>query len=86
MYPILGLCEEAGEVAGKVAKIVRDRNNEWSAEDRMNVAKELGDCCWMIVNLAADLKIDMGEVLEINLKKLQDRAERGVLRGSGDER
>jgi NTP pyrophosphatase (non-canonical NTP hydrolase) len=86
MYPALGLCGEAGEVAEKIKKVLRDKNNEWSPEDRMDVAKELGDVMWYVSNLASDLKIDLGEVLEINLKKLQDRAERGVLRGSGDER
>ncbi len=81
MYPALGLSGEAGEVANKVKKIVRDKNL-----DREGIASELGDCLWYIAALCRDLNVDMSSIARENLKKLQERKRKGKLKGSGDQR
>lgn len=81
LYPALGLAAEAGEVANKVKKILRD--NKF---DREGIADEIGDCLWYIAALCRDLNVNMGEVAKNNLDKLQDRKKRGKLSGSGDKR
>jgi NTP pyrophosphatase (non-canonical NTP hydrolase) len=50
------------------------------------VAKELGDVLWYIANLAEDLGYDLAEIADMNLEKLADRANRNVIKGSGDNR
>ena len=81
IYPALGLAAEAGEVANKVKKILRDGNF-----DRHAIADEIGDCLWYIAALCRDLNVDMSEVAKNNLDKLQDRKKRGTLKGNGDKR
>ena len=81
LYPTLGLCGEAGEVAEKVKKQVRD--NTFS---RHETAKELGDVLWYLANLANDLGYSLTEIAENNIEKLESRKERGVIQGSGDNR
>ena len=81
IYPALGLATEAGEVANKVKKILRDGDF-----DRKAIADEIGDCLWYIAALCRDLNISMNDVAKTNLFKLQDRQKRGVISGSGDNR
>ena len=81
IYPALGLAAEAGEVANKVKKILRDGDF-----DRKAIADEIGDCLWYIAALCRDLNISMNDVAKTNLFKLQDRQKRGVISGSGDNR
>lgn len=81
IYPALGLAAEAGEVANKVKKILRD-----GKFDREAIADEIGDCLWYIAALCRDLNVDLSEVARNNLAKLKDRKERGTLRGNGDKR
>lgn len=81
IYPALGLAAEAGEVANKVKKILRD-----GKFDREAIADEVGDCLWYIAALCRDLNVDMVELARGNLRKLHDRKVRGVIQGSGDKR
>jgi len=81
IYPALGLAAEAGEVANKVKKILRDGNF-----DRDAIADEVGDCLWYIAALCRDLNVEMADIAQKNLEKLQDRKERGKIQGSGDKR
>jgi NTP pyrophosphatase (non-canonical NTP hydrolase) len=81
IYPTLGLCGEAGEVAEKVKKQVRDGNF-----NRHEVAKELGDVLWYLANLANDIGYSLSEVAVMNVDKLQSRKDRDVISGSGDNR
>lgn len=85
-YPALGLTEEAGEVAGKFAKAVRDEHGNISKERREAIKKELGDVCWFVAELCTLLNLSVEEVMEANIAKLSSRKERGVLSGSGDDR
>ena len=80
-YPALGMAGEAGEVANKVKKIIRD-----GKMDKAELAAEVGDCLWYIAALCRDLNLDMGELAKSNLEKLYGRKQRGTLQGSGDKR
>lgn len=86
VYPALGLVSEAGEVAGKVKKILRDEGGVVSDERRLQIAAELGDVLWYVAQLTTELGLDMGQLAEGNLEKLFSRQDRGVLGGSGDSR
>ena len=86
LYPTLGLCGEAGEVAEKVKKMVRDDGGELTAARRDALAGELGDVLWYVAQLATEADLDLGDVAQANLAKLRSRQERAVLQGSGDDR
>tara|TARA_R110002096_G_scaffold104581_1_gene230369 strand:- start:295 stop:606 length:312 start_codon:yes stop_codon:yes gene_type:complete len=81
LYPTLGLCGEAGEVAEKVKKQIRD-----GVFHRHEVAKELGDVLWYLANICNDIGYSLEEVADLNLEKLSSRKKRGALKGSGDNR
>lgn len=85
-YLAPGIAAEAGEVAGKWAKVVRDDNGELSEEKRKELLKEVGDTLWFAALICEVLHISLQEVAERNIYKLQDRKERGVIGGSGDDR
>lgn len=85
MYVGLGL-GEAGEVQGKIKKILRDNNGVIEDQHRIAIAKELGDVLWYVAMAAEEIGIPLEVIGTINLDKLADRRERGVLAGSGDER
>ena len=86
IYPTLGLANEAGEVAGKIKKIFRDRKGEITPEDRSSIKYELGDVLWYLSQVCTSLDIDLADVAESNLKKLFSRKARGALKGDGDKR
>jgi NTP pyrophosphatase (non-canonical NTP hydrolase) len=86
LYPTLGLCGEAGEVAEKIKKMVRDDAGVLSPERREALAKELGDVLWYVAQLATEAGLDLDAIATGNLDKLLSRRERDVLRGSGDDR
>jgi len=86
IYPTLGLVGEAGEVAEKMKKVIRDDGGIISEEKRIEIVKELGDVMWYIANLAKELNVDLEDVALANLEKLQSRKQRDQLHGSGDNR
>jgi NTP pyrophosphatase (non-canonical NTP hydrolase) len=79
-YPTLGLCGEAGEVAEKVKKYMRD------GKSLDGVGLELGDVLWYISALADDLGVTLEEVAQANVDKLKSRMERNKIKGDGDNR
>ena len=86
IYPTLGLAGEAGEVADKVKKVLRDSNGQFSDEKKKEIAYELGDCLWYCAALARDLGYTLDEIAYGNIHKLNSRKERNVISGSGDNR
>lgn len=86
VYVSLGLASEAGEVAGKVKKTIRDGDGVLTPEFRKAIISEVADCYWYLALLCTELGMTMGEVAEQNLAKLLDRQDRGVIQGSGDNR
>lgn len=86
MHWVLGLNGEAGEVAEKLKKIIRDKNGVISDADKQELAKELGDVLWYLAVFAHDLGVSFDEVAATNLQKLADRQQRNKLGGSGDNR
>ena len=86
IYPTLGLTGEAGEVADKVKKVIRDRGGVFDANTREAIKLELGDVLWYVAQLASELGYDLNEVADANLQKLSSRAARGRIGGSGDQR
>ena len=79
-YPTLGLCGEAGEVAEKVKKHMRD------GKSLIGLGLELGDVLWYISALADDLGVTLEEVAQANVDKLKSRMERNKIKGDGDYR
>lgn len=86
IYPALGMCGEAGEVANKVKKVIRDNAQDFTAEKKREIAKEIGDVLWCCAVLSHDLGFTLEEVAQMNIDKQQSRKERGKLGGSGDNR
>ncbi len=86
IYPTLGLANEAGEVAGKIKKIFRDKEGVISKEDREALKAELGDVLWYLAQVATELGLSLGEIAEHNIAKLLDRQARGKIHGDGDNR
>ena len=86
IYPTLGLTGEAGEVANKVKKIIRDGSD--SKDERLvsEIKSEIGDCLWYIAVLADDFNIKLSDIASTNLEKLEKRKEKGTIHGSGDNR
>ena len=86
VYPTLGLSGEAGEVAEKVKKMLRDDGGVMTGERLQALAGELGDVLWYVAQVATEAGLDLDEIAQANLDKLLSRQERGVLSGSGDSR
>ena len=86
IYPTLGLCGEAGEVADKVKKVLRDRQGNFSPEVIADLQLELGDVLWYVAQLATELGLELEQIAQTNIDKLASRAARNVIGGSGDRR
>lgn len=95
IYPALGMNGEAGEVADKVKKVLRD--SEVIVRDgsgaiilpdakREELAKEVGDVLWYVATMAYDLGYTLEEIATMNYQKLKSRHQRHQLNGSGDNR
>ena len=92
IYPALGLANEAGEVLGKLKKLIRDNDVRFDGgskitdQQRADLGAELGDVLWYISNLSLDLGLTLNDVAAMNLEKLLSRQARGAIGGSGDNR
>lgn len=86
VYTVLGMASEAGEVAGKLKKAIRDEGGTISPERREQLISEVGDVLWYVAMVALELNVSLSEVAEQNLDKLLDRKTRGVIGGDGDNR
>jgi len=86
IYPTLGLTGEAGEVANKVKKIIRDGSNKNDDSLVSEIKSEIGDCLWYIAVLASDFNIKLSDIASSNLEKLANRKKNNTIHGSGDTR
>ena len=86
VYPTLGLVNEAGEVAGKIKKIFRDKAGQINEADREALKQELGDVLWYLTQICTELELSLADVAEANITKLFSRLERGKIGGEGDNR
>ena len=86
IYPTLGLVNEAGEVAGKIKKVFRDKDGEINEETKSALKAELGDVLWYLAQVATELDLTLDEIAQYNIEKLYGRLERGKIRGDGDNR
>jgi NTP pyrophosphatase (non-canonical NTP hydrolase) len=86
LHWVLGINGEAGEVAEKVKKIIRDKNGKMTESDKEELAKEIGDVLSYLAVFAHDLGFKMEDIAKQNLDKLKSRKTRGVLGGDGDNR
>ena len=92
IYPALGLASEAGEVLGKIKKLIRDDDvrfdgtNKLTEAQREKIAYELGDVLWYVAALSRDINYSLNDVAIMNLWKLEERKARNSLNGSGDNR
>ena len=80
-YMISNLTSEAGEVAGKYAKLIRD-----GVLDEVGMQKEVGDVLWQIAGLSTVMGWSLADIASQNLRKLAERQANNTLKGSGDER
>lgn len=86
IYPTIGLVGEAGEIANKVKKVIRDDNSKLNKINKEELAYELGDIMWYVAQLSTELNIKLSKVAEMNIEKLKTRKEKNTLHGSGDHR
>jgi NTP pyrophosphatase (non-canonical NTP hydrolase) len=86
IYPALGLTNEAGEVAGKIKKVFRDKEGVIGDADREALKAELGDVLWYLAQIATELGLSLDDIAQHNLNKLMSRLERGKIGGDGDAR
>lgn len=86
VYPTMGLVNEAGELAGKVKKIFRDKGGMIGEAEREALKHELGDVLWYLTQICTELDLTLEEVAQANLEKLFSRLERNQIRGDGDNR
>lgn len=86
IYPTLGLVNEAGEVAGKIKKVFRDKEGQINPDVREALKAELGDVLWYLAQVATELDLHLDEIAEHNIAKLLDRQARGKIQGDGDNR
>ncbi|MBI2024942.1 MAG: nucleoside triphosphate pyrophosphohydrolase family protein [Candidatus Harrisonbacteria bacterium] len=86
IYPTLGLAGEAGEVAEKIKKVLRDHGGKISDEKKEELKKELGDVLWYVAQISSEFNIPLETVAAGNLEKLYSRFERNKISGDGDNR
>lgn len=85
-YTTLGLASEAGEVAGKFKKVIRDMDGKMSDEVKKEMGKEVGDVLWYVSQVCTELGLSLEKIAAENLEKLRSRKDRGQLSGNGDNR
>lgn len=86
IYTTLGLNGEAGEVANKLKKVLRDNKGKLTGDMKYEMAKELGDVLWYLARCADELGYSLSDIAMWNIDKINDRQERGKVGGSGDNR
>ena len=83
IVPTLGIAGEAGEVAEKMKKFFRGDQVIMPAKA---IAIEISDVIFYCSVLADRLGFTLEEIMELQVRKVNDRIERGTRRGDGDNR
>lgn len=86
IYPALGMNGEAGEVAEKVKKCIRDNNGIFGGQIKKDILKELADVLWYVWATADDMGFTLEDVMKIGIEKVQERQKTNTVHGSGDNR
>ena len=90
LYPCLGLAGESGELIDKIKKIYRNREvsevTGFTTDEILEIKKEMGDVLWYLSNLASEFNLELTDVAQLNIDKLTDRRNRGVIKSQGDNR
>lgn len=86
MYCALKLNGEAGEVAEKIGKVIRDNQSAFQPDKTLEIVKELGDVLWYIAALANEFGFTLEQVAQLNIEKLKKRQQTNKLHGEGDNR
>jgi len=68
-YSVLALCGETGELANKLKKFHRSG----TSVQPLVLADELGDVLWYCASVAQELGMDLNQIAEMNLSKLEER-------------
>ncbi len=86
IYPTLGLVGEAGEIAEKIKKVLRDNGGIIDDKAKTEISKELGDVLWYVSQLSTEIGLSLEDIAVSNIDKLMSRKERGAIHGDGDNR
>jgi NTP pyrophosphatase (non-canonical NTP hydrolase) len=70
---VMGLCSEAGEVAGELEKMYRHSSVGLTHNNSLKIIDELGDVLWNVSTLAYELGFDLRDVMDMNIVKLTRR-------------
>ena len=76
LYCILALNGEAGEVANKLKKVIRDYQGRLHLEARNRILDELGDVLWYLTAACSEMGISLQKVAFQNIEKLNDKREK----------
>jgi len=82
----LGIADEAGEVAGKIKKLIREKNSVLTEDYKKEIVKELGDVLWYMTQMCTYMNVSLEDVAKSSIEKIMSRQERGKLFGNGDNR
>ena len=85
-YCALGASGEAGEIANKVKKLIRDDGGTLNLEKCKAISFEIGDALWYLSNLSQEIGFSLEQIAEENISKLASRKQRGEIHGQGDNR
>lgn len=85
-YLTLGVTGEAGEIAEKIKKAMRNEEGVISEERRDALKLEVGDVLWYLTMLSRELNFTLEDAAKANIEKLADRARRDVIKSQGDYR
>ena len=86
IYPVMGLAGETGELLNKVKKIFRDDRGRLTAKKKEEIEGELGGVLWYLAQVATEFNVSLKDIAKKNPQILKSRKERGVIKGSGDNR
>lgn len=95
LYWSVRMFVEKSKEIGKKAKKIRKEWDSFTDEEKRSILntkgldgvdKEVGDNAWMLANVAHHLGFKMNDILEQNIAKLEDRKNRNVIIGNGDNR